>query len=425
MLDPGARKRNQAMRTILNILEDTSLLEWAQEAIKKFWRHVDAQDQLKVNTKRGYMQTARVVLKRVECPPVEWTEDTIIKLMQRFRRKENGSDYAAQYRNQVRVVVLQLMICFERDDLYTQCKMTKRPVGKVMKMQRIRGFKDKFDVDLQVTEEQMKAIMSQVNHFYVKTLFWVLWDTGARIDDLRMMTLKDVDWDEEGTGVILNVPQDTKTGHRVIRPRYSLGMFRSYMAEHPYAQRFPSGSYKSLDMPVFLNSRGYAWSGPSSVGLSFKRACTRVRRLQSGPDWPFPAIPAHITVKYLRTSAVNRDREEGMDVEDNALHHGHTLAVMQKFYRKANKKARIIHAVDRLAGRAYPEEKKERASWRTCPKCHHQTSPTNDYCANCGEPVTPAAMRTREKDTASRERRIAEMALEMLMKEGKDRGLIP
>jgi len=54
--------------------------------------------------------------------------------------------------------------------------------------------------------------------------------------------------------------------------------------------------------------------------------------------------------------------------------------------------------------------------------CHNQNPPNNEFCSQCGSPVTVEAMRTREELESARERRIAKMVLDQLIKEGEERG---
>ena len=419
LTDPAARKRDDALTEINSILTDEVLPAVLHEALQTFWRFIDNQDDLKVGTKRNYVRYARILLRTAMVHPSDWTVKTVLEILQSMKHKPDGSDYSAQYRNMMRVVVRAILSAFGLRDLRSQCDDVDTDAGTQMRIQRIPKPVERFDI-VKINEQHMKAVVSQMSSDRVRTLFWVLWDTGARPDDLRMMTLGDIDSDADGTGVTLWVPADTKTGRRPIRPRYSLAMLRKYLAEHPYATRNQDGSYRSPDVALFVDTRGRAWRSTRAISAHIRDSVKKVLELERDPEWPYPRLPKVVTCQALRINAVNRDMEEGVSIETNAIHHGHSVSVMMDVYRRRDRKALVVKEIDALAGIVH-EAASSRDEWHACPTCHIQNPPGGSFCINCGAPVTSEAMLKKEEETAKRERRIAQMVLDMLLKESRER----
>ncbi len=422
--EPEARKHQEALSEVRAILTAEDFSPEIREALQVVWRHVDGQDKLKLGTKRNYLRYAGVILRKWPVHPTEWTTDTVIEVMEGFRRKEDGSDFSAQYRNTIRVVVRYVLAAFDLKELRRLCEDRSTRLGELMRLQRIPRPVDQFDSTEMITEDHMRALASQMSSDRIRALFWVLWDIGARPDDVKMMTLGDVEFDEDGSGVVLWVPANTKTGKRPTRPRYSLAVLKKYLGDHPYGVRNRDGSFRDPTVALFVNTKGIAWESTRAIGNHLRRAVRLVRGLEKIPDWPYPALPRVVTSQALRINAVNRDMAEGVSIETNAIHHGHSVQVMMEVYRRRDRKELVRREIDALAGIVHDDDRAQSEKWRTCPTCHHQNPPRNEYCSMCGAPITPDAMRKKEEESAARERRIAQTVLDMLLKESKDRGLL-
>ncbi|MHA2310890.1 MAG: hypothetical protein ACXADF_05290, partial [Candidatus Thorarchaeota archaeon] len=233
-----------ALNEIHAVLNDETLPGEVLKALQTLWKYVDTQDKLRIGTKRNYLRYARAIFRRLPIHPKKWTHETIIAILEGFRRKPNGEDYSTQYRNIIRIVLRYILSAFGLKELNQLCDDESTKIGEQMKLQRIQKPVEQFETVEIISENHMKAIASQIPTDRVRTLIWVLWDIGARPDDVKMMTLNDVEFDESGTGIVLWVPAETKTGRRPTRPRYSLPMLRKYLAEHPFGIRNRDGSFK-------------------------------------------------------------------------------------------------------------------------------------------------------------------------------------
>lgn len=424
---PDERKRYRNLREIQNALDDNTLPSDIQQALKHLWIFIDNHDSLRLTTKKNYMVQARRILKRANLHPSKWTPDTIISIMNSYRRKKDGTEYVAQYRNQVRTVIAYILNTFDLKQLKNLVRDDGTKVGKIMKMQKIRDPVDIFEDDQfeKISEDHMRAVTSQMPSDRVRTLFWLMWDIGARVDDIKMMTLGDIEFDDDGPGMILWVPDDTKTGRRPTRPRYSLAHMKRYLSEHPYATRDNFGKFLQPDVALFVNTRGNAWSSSRSISKHLHDAVKKIRILEKDPEWPYPTLPRIMTCKQIRINAVNRDMDEGISIEANAVHHGHSVKVMMGVYRRRNRKIVIKREIDAAAGIVHETDSDGKEVWRTCPTCQYQNPPTNEFCAQCGSPVTIDAMRMKEEESKERERRIAKTVLDMLLEKSKEKGLLP
>ncbi|MHA2135317.1 MAG: hypothetical protein ACW99J_15765, partial [Candidatus Thorarchaeota archaeon] len=175
--EPGARKHQDAILEIQRVLEDKTLPTEIQDALQVIWRHIDSQDKLKIGTKRNYIRYARGILRRILTNPKEWTAESVITIMEKMKRKPDGTDYAAQYRNIVRITIKYILSAFDLKELARLCDDNETRVGKVMKLQRIPTAVDQFEV-VEITEEHMRAVTSQMSSDRVRVFFWVLWDIG-------------------------------------------------------------------------------------------------------------------------------------------------------------------------------------------------------------------------------------------------------
>ncbi len=422
--DPASRKRQEALLEIQTVLEDETLPSKIKDALHTTWRHIDSQDRLRITSKRNYIRYARLILRRLPTSPTEWTPETLIDIMDMFRRKPDGSEFSSRYRNLIRTTIHYVLDAFDRKDIKHIIRDESTRISQAMQIQTISKPVDQFDSVERIMEEHMRAVVSQMKSDRVRVIFWVMWDIGARPDDIKMMTLGDVEFDNEGVGVVLWVPNDTKTGRRPTRPRYSLPVLRKYLTDHPYAIRKRDGSFKDSGVALFINTHGNAWSTTRSISRHLREAIKKVRVLEKDSEWPFAPLPETMTCQALRINAVNRDMDEGISIEANAVHHGHSVKVMMDVYRRRDRKALVMKEIDAAAGIIH-DDAKPREQWRTCPTCHHQNPPLNDFCALCGSPVTVDAMRMREEQSKERERRIAKTVLDMILEKSEEKGLLP
>ena len=146
-IDPGQLKQQKNLREIQRVLDDKTLPKEVSQALSQLWLYVDNQDKLRLTTKKNYMVVARRVLKRANCNPSNWTSEIVIHVMESYRRKADGSEYVAQYRNQVRTVINYILSALELQDLKDQTRDAKTRVGQIMKMQRIPNPVEVFEYD--------------------------------------------------------------------------------------------------------------------------------------------------------------------------------------------------------------------------------------------------------------------------------------
>ncbi len=129
----------------------------------------------------------------------------------------------------------------------------------------------------------------------------LLWGTGARIGDLQALS-----WADIGQDAII-IPQDTKTGRRVVplTPRARQGL--NILREH-----YPGGDI---------------WPPVRRLGASLIKALKRACRLAGVP---------HFTPHSLRRLAVDEMRRAGVPLEVAAAITGHSAATMMRHYRTVN-----------------------------------------------------------------------------------------
>ncbi len=103
--------------------------------------------------------------------------------------------------------------------------------------------KKKLPEDL-LTEEEILKLVNSMQNFRDKALISLLYESGARVDEVGSMTLRDLIFDEDGVIVIL----DGKTGMRRIRIVSSEVLLKKYLEQR-------AGS-KSLESPLWTKEAG-------------------------------------------------------------------------------------------------------------------------------------------------------------------------
>ncbi|MHA1137248.1 MAG: hypothetical protein ACTSSE_12250 [Candidatus Thorarchaeota archaeon] len=162
-IDPGQLKQQKNLREIQRVLDDKTLPKEISQALHQLWLYVDNQDKLRLTTKKNYMVVARRVLIRANLHPSKWNPELVIRLMESYRRKSDGSEYVAQYRNQVRTVINYILNAHELEDLKDQTRDEKTRVGQIMKMQRIPNPVEVFE------DDKFEPILGSVEK--VRTMF--------------------------------------------------------------------------------------------------------------------------------------------------------------------------------------------------------------------------------------------------------------
>lgn len=103
MLDPRLVKQRALNKAIRTVLADKRYTSDQNKAIQRFWQYVDAIPDLRLGSKKNYMQNARRILLYFKTCPDEWNANTMIKIVNNWRRKPDGSEYHPQYRNTIRI----------------------------------------------------------------------------------------------------------------------------------------------------------------------------------------------------------------------------------------------------------------------------------------------------------------------------------
>ncbi len=117
MLDPRKVKQRALNKSINSVLVDKQYSAEQRKMIEDFYSYINAKPDLKLGSKKNYMQNARRVLLYIKILPSDWTAKTIIEIIDNWRMKKDGSEYHPQYRNTIRTVIKYFLECNAREDL--------------------------------------------------------------------------------------------------------------------------------------------------------------------------------------------------------------------------------------------------------------------------------------------------------------------
>jgi len=425
MLDPRKVKQRTHARIIETVLADKRYSDEQRAVMKELHKYLNSKPNLSSGSKKNYMKNARRIILFVSVHPSKWTDRTIIKIVDRWRMKQDGSEYHIQYRNTVRTVAKYFLECFGREDLLQEMVHgTNRRLILAMINETPPDPTDAFmeEESVVITENNKQALLSVMNK-RLRVIWSALFDTAARPDDLKQVKLSDIRWTHNGTRITLMVPEDTKTGLRPVRILESLPAIRMYLNhDHPFAQRGADGKYLHGSCALFLSTWNRPWSGSETITQGLRDAYKRVRKEEKkakelGEDYPwyYDELPDGITARAIRIHGTKKLVKKGIRVDVIASQLGNSPMVIYKVYNRVNKRAEVESELDALVG-VEKEKPVDDTVWLTCSTCSH-INQRAQYCANCGTPLTEEALNQQDQVEESRYERLVKRLIPELREE--------
>jgi len=233
-----------------------------------------------------------------------------------------------------------------------------------------------------LSDEDVKILIKSADHPRDRALVILLYETGARAQEILDLTVGSVAFDNLGATVIVN----GKTGARRLRVIESVPYLRTWINNHPLID--------DRDSLLWIYKRG-KWQGLSYDGLH-----SLVKRLSAKAGLGKKVTPhlfRHSRMKYM-TGKISEQK----------------LKVYAGWKRDSRQAATYVHLsgkdldadILRMHGLEVPEEIEHESVLEpiTCPNCKYSNPATAKVCARCGAYLT---LDKAVKDTMSLAERIS------------------
>jgi site-specific recombinase XerD len=234
-------------------------------------------------------------------------------------------------------------------------------IVKWIKPKKARNHK-KLPRDL-ITIEDAKKLANSTNNLRDRCFIIVLYESGARIDELLQLNIRDVEFDTHGVRVTL--PDNGKTGPRKIPLIASAPAISNWLTEHP--QRTKKGA------PLFCG----IWSKNIGKPLDYRTLYEVLKEAAAKANLDKPVNPHHF--RHSRATELARRLTEAQ------------LCQYMGWVIGSREAATYVHLSGRdLEGailEIYGLKKKEDEIIRfkpiECPRCGLKNDPAAKFCSGC------------------------------------------
>jgi len=226
--------------------------------------------------------------------------------------------------------------------------------------------KQKLPEDL-LTEEEILKLINSVPSFRDKALISLLYESGARVDEVGSMTLRDLIFDADGVVVILN----GKTGMRRVRIVSSEVLLKQYLEER--------AGNKSLESPL--------WTKETGTQLSYGAIAKLIRVGVANAG-----IKKHVHPHLFRHSRATFLASRLTEAQMNNYLGWTQGSGMAKVYVHLSGKD-VDNAILAMHGkREKPEVNESKMVQIKCKRCMEVNPIGASFCTRCGAPLSVEAM---------------------------------
>lgn len=204
-----------------------------------------------------------------------------------------------------------------------------------------------------ITEKEVDKLVNEASKLKYKTLIAVLYETGARINEILNVKIKDIIEDEYGFKIIIKTAKTTPGAARVIK--YS-GLLARWLQEHPEKEN-PEAYLFPVSYKTFYNY--------------ITRLSRRVLKRKVHPHMLRHSRATHL-LKYLSPSTVMK------------IMRWNDIRMVKRYEHIIPKDAeeQLLRKIYRIE----PEET-PRAQNIRCPRCLRQIPSDSKFCPYCGLPL--------------------------------------
>lgn len=303
----------------------------------------------------------------------DFTRDDFIQTINRIK---SNSKYAESTKEDYVLVLKMLFKWFESEDerIYSDDFKVRRDATLFYKMIRdtkIRKHSKVIEPSEIITESDMIEIMKQCSTVRDRAFVKLLHESGARIEEMLRLEIKDVVFDKKGNAR-LHIP-DCKTGQRRIPLVYSVPYLRTWIDCHPHHHNKNCRLWWTD--PKSNRNKALQYRGARKILTKAWETLSKDSPIQKKPNNPhfFRHSRATLLAPHL------------------------TSEMLCKFmgWTPASKQARTyVHLSPEDLDKAYfikmgiePDDSKNDLVPRVCSICETQNSAVADYCMKCGKPM--------------------------------------
>jgi integrase/recombinase XerD len=245
-----------------------------------------------------------------------------------------------------------------------------------------------------LTEEEILKLIDNAQTIRDKALISLLYETGARIDEIGSMQLRDLMFDKDGAVVILS----GKTGMRRVRVISSEVLLKQYL-------KIRDGS-KNPEEPLWLTNKG----GQITYGAITKTIRATVKRADINKK-----VHPHLFRHSRATFLANRLTEAQLN---NYLGWTQGSSMSRVYVHMSGRD--VDSAILEMYGKKEKQEVKEsKMNPIACPRCKENNSAGASFCYKCGAPLSvQVAIKLEER------RKEAEDVMNFILKDDKIKQII-
>ncbi len=298
-----------------------------------------------------------------EKPFVDCTDKDIKEIIEELEEK----DYSEWYKHDIKAVLKKFYKFVRGTEDYP-------PEVSWIKVKKPKN--DKLPEDL-LTEEEVKRLIEASLNARDRALVSLLYESGARVEELLNLRIKNITFDEFGCVVLFEVG---KTGARRIRIIDSVPYLAAWLDVHPYR--------KDRDAFLWVNIGQTNYGKPMDYGAV--RAILKDIARRAGVDKPVnPHNFRHSRATFLAQHLTEAQLNEYLGWVQGS-------SVPQVYVHLSGRD--VDDAILEMHGMKKEEKEEKKGPLRAvkCPRCGHLT--TGKFCSNCGAVLTvEGAVELQEK----------------------------
>ena len=290
----------------------------------------------------------KLVAEQADDPFDEMDKDDVKDLVAWVHRKYDNSSTQDTYKKAIR-------------NLYKQLNDGEHPEKSVWIELSNNGGSNKLPSDL-LTPEDVEAQIEACKNARDKALIAILWETGARIGELRDVTVGDVEDRKHGMKVTI----DGKTGSRRLPLVESVPRLNKWLNEHPNPQK---------DAPLWCKIQ----QGSADDQLGYRYIRSKIlKRSMKDADIDKPSNPHHY--RHSRASHLATKMTEAELCEWFGWVQGSDVPA--KYVHLSGRD--IDNKYDAMHDLVDEEEEEDDESVVECPRCDELNEPDAAFCYRCG-----------------------------------------
>ncbi|WP_255170049.1 tyrosine-type recombinase/integrase [Natrononativus amylolyticus] len=349
----------------LSKLADADIDENDRQAIERFIRHEDAQDDVNTGTMVSHLNRLRLSAERADVPLVEMELEDVDVFLSRLKREYDLSEGTRRnYRKALRVFFRWRGVDWAED-----IKIGASPKRSV-------------DPNDLLSDEEIKSLLEAAGNPRDKALVALLDDTGLRIGAIGSLRIGDLEFGERTATIHINEDANVKDASGPKPLTWSRGYVANWLDMHPRAD----------DPNAALMHKIERWSDDEDGALTQQYLSRRIKLIAERADLDTDRVHTHL----FRKTAISRWIREDMS-EQVIKHRVDWAKDSQQFetysgVRDEEMNDQILEHYDIVE----PSEERSK-KLETCPVCHAALRGGELFCPGCATPITDQASETSEQ----------------------------